>query len=230
MSTFRPLTPLVDVSDKNLAPGACPEVSEPSRWTTDDAAEPRLTDEGFDSLLDAEWQGFSVVHWTPANVARYAAMLLAPSANEQVLDVGSGVGKFCILGALATRGTFVGIEQRAHLTLAAKATASRAGATRATFVTGDALELDWTPYSALYFFNPFIEAKFPDDDRIDDTIQFGIDRYTECLVRTAAKLSAMASGTRVAIYYALGVPMPPGYALLWEEWMGEGRLSLWLRE
>lgn len=227
VNTYRPLRPLFDLSGNHLAPAPCPAAFEPARRTVD--GEALITDERFDALLDPKWRPFSDGHWTPARVAAYAALLLAPAANEQVLDIGSGVGKFCVVGALTTQGTFVGVEQRAHLVTAAEEAAACAGADRARFVAADAFSLDWTAFTALYFFNPFVEAKYQDDDQIDDTIEFGIGRYNACLAKTVEKLSGMPPGTRVAIYYALGTPMPPGYVLLWEDWMGEGRLSLWLR-
>ena len=44
------------------------------------------------------------MHWTPVHVARRAAQFLVTGPETRVLDVGSGPGKFCLVGALATQG------------------------------------------------------------------------------------------------------------------------------
>src|SRR4030095_5525386 len=68
-----------------------------------------------DRILPLRWRRFSVMYWTPVHVARRAAQLLVTGADSQVLDVGSGPGKFCLVGALATLGHFTGVEQRPHM-------------------------------------------------------------------------------------------------------------------
>ena len=114
-----------------------------------------VTDELFDRLYDPEIRAISAVHWTPAAVAVGMARLLAPDRSSIVLDIGSGVGKFCVLGALATEGVFVGIEQRLHLVTIARKLAGTLGIERASFVHGNVLDLDWSRFTAFYLFNPF---------------------------------------------------------------------------
>lgn len=69
----------------------------------------------FDRILPLCWRRFSIIHWTPVQVARRAAQFLVSGPETQVLDVESGAGKFCLVGALATQGDFTGVEQRPHL-------------------------------------------------------------------------------------------------------------------
>jgi tRNA G46 methylase TrmB len=38
-------------------------------------------------------------HWTPLSVARKAANFLAAETNARILDIGSGIGKFCLAAA-----------------------------------------------------------------------------------------------------------------------------------
>ncbi len=73
------------------------------------------TNADFDHVYPDWVRSLSERHWTPVDVAERAAELLVTSAGVRVLDVGSGAGKFCIIGALTTEGKFCGIEQRAHL-------------------------------------------------------------------------------------------------------------------
>ena len=83
-----------------------------------------LTDLEFDRVYPSWVRRLSDMHWTPVEVARRAAALLAVDPTTRVLDVGSGVGKFCLIGALTTRATFVGIEQRENLVTVARDTAA----------------------------------------------------------------------------------------------------------
>src|SRR3954471_20676012 len=85
-------------------------------------------DDEFDTVYSERVRSHSERHWTPVEVATRAADLLVASAYTRVLDVGSGAGKFCIVGALATRhGRFYGVEQRADLVHAAREAARHYG-------------------------------------------------------------------------------------------------------
>ena len=70
------------------------------------------SDADFDALCGSEIRKLSRIHWTPCKVATLAAELLVKSPDDRILDVGSGAGKFCILGALHTPARFVGVEKR----------------------------------------------------------------------------------------------------------------------
>src|SRR5258708_18652778 len=91
----------------------------------------------FDSIYDERTREFSPLHWTPLLVAARAARLLTQAGATRILDVGSGAGKFCIVGALSTDARFVGIERREHLVQIASGAASPLGATPATFIQAD---------------------------------------------------------------------------------------------
>jgi tRNA G46 methylase TrmB len=112
----------------------------------------------FDQQFPRRLQIKSPIHFTPVTVARTAARLLAPRDGIRVLDVGAGAGKFCVVAAREVPCcTFVGVELRPHLVRLAKRLAHRFAVTNATFVCGDALDLDWSEYDAFYFYNPFAE-------------------------------------------------------------------------
>src|ERR1041384_4617592 len=115
-----------------------------------------ISDEEFDQVFPEEFRERSFMHWTPVAVAMRAAELLAPEPNLRVLDVGAGVGKMCLVGALVTGATWWGIEQDQVLVAAANHAAWALdidGHTR--FVQGDGSRLAWDEFDALYFYNPF---------------------------------------------------------------------------
>jgi len=147
-----------------------------------------------------------------------------------VLDVGSGSGSLCVVGALATPGTFVGIEQRPSMVSLARRRARAAGATRALFLHGDAFSIDWTAYKGLYFFNPFAELEAPAWQRIDDKITFGSARLEACRRSTRARLAKMPEGTRVVVFYDLGLNLPAGYTRRHLEKVGPHPLELWVKD
>src|SRR5690349_287701 len=116
-----------------------------------------LDDDEFDEVYPDWGRRMSHVHWTPVAVARCAAQWLVARPGTRVLDVGSGVGKFAIVGSLVTEGVFYGIEQRKHLVDAAQAAARGLRAKSVHFLHGDMTTLDWQLFDAFYLYNPFQE-------------------------------------------------------------------------
>ena len=55
-------------------------------------------------------------HFTPIEVAKKAAAFLSLDNNKKIVDIGSGIGKFCLTAAhLFPNCEFYGIEQRLAL-------------------------------------------------------------------------------------------------------------------
>ena len=53
----------------------------------------------FNQLYPKNIQAKAARHWTPLEVAKTAADFLAPHNDVHVLDIGSGIGKFCLAAA-----------------------------------------------------------------------------------------------------------------------------------
>ena len=183
-----------------------------------------LTDDELDGLLpEALWRA-ARVHFTPVAVARRAVALLAPAAGATVLDVGAGVGKFCIAAALAAPTVrFVGIEQRAHLVELGRALARQLGATNVELIVGDALAHDWRDAAAVYLFNPFGEHADRAAPGLDGAIAPTPTQYFASRRAARDRLAALRPGTRVASYCDDRVP--PGYDLV----AVDDRLVVWRR-
>jgi SAM-dependent methyltransferase len=188
-------------------------------------------DVGFDaSVFPPEFGSLvSRWHWTPLAVARRAAALLANGGSPRILDVGSGVGKFCIAGALTTDAIFVGIEQRGRLVEAAREAASLCGAQRASFVHANMLEVDFADFDAFYFFNPFLELIDPAPFPIDRRIPLSSLRHREYVAASCSRLGEVKTGTRVVIYGGLGGEMPAGFSCELEETCYRDVLTLWIK-
>jgi SAM-dependent methyltransferase len=189
-----------------------------------------VSDVTFDAHLPVRYQAASVVHWTPMQACKDAVEWLAPEPGARVLDVGSGVGKLCLVGALTTPATFVGVEQRPHLVELSRNLAWQLGAKSALFVCKDAFDIDWGDYSSLYFYNPFIEGLFTEDRRIDTAIELSEELHAASVLRLADKLSTLRKGTRVVVYHALGCTFPCGFERVALKRSVHSDLELWRRK
>jgi predicted RNA methylase len=187
------------------------------------------SDVEFDSAYDMQIRELSAQHWTPVQVAARAAHLLTRAGANRVLDVGSGAGKFCIVGALSTDAEFVGVERRGYLVDIAKQTALKFGVDRATFVHASANGFSFEGFNGVYLYNPFYEQISTFLVQIDGAIERSALVYRDFVRSTMDKLAAMAPPVAVVTYNGFGGPMPPGYEFCGDEPAGNDQLELWVK-
>lgn len=188
-----------------------------------------VEDERFDALLPPWARELSRHHWTPVAVAKRAAELLAVRHGMRVLDVGAGVGKFCLVGASTTGGIFVGVEQRARLVEVARAIAQRCGVDRCSFVHGNMLDFEWSGFDGLYLFNPFAE-QLPASAPIDEAVPRSARRYRRYVRFVEEKLAEARQRTRLVTYHGFGGRVPPGWRAIVREPCGTDWVELWVKE
>jgi SAM-dependent methyltransferase len=191
--------------------------------------EGRVADSEFDDVYPITVQSVSSSFWTPISVAIRAAQLLVHRASTRVLDVGSGAGKFCIVGAAVTGATFTGIEHREHLVETARDAAHRLGIDRVRFFHGTFDEIDMTNVDAVYFYNPFEENLWGCHGNLDDTVELSKDRFIADIGRAEKLLADARIGTRVVTYHGFGGEMPAGYRRALRERKHSGFLELWVK-
>ena len=180
-------------------------------------------DQEFDRLVPDELRHLSSMHWTPVRVAARAAALLCATRGTRVLDIGSGIGKLCSIGALSALGTWTGVEQHAPLVASAMELASLLGvASRTRFVAADAFSIDWTEYDALYLYNPFELSPFDGGANPSQAVQ---------IARVQQRLEALPSCTRVVTLNGFGGVMPASFELLHHERVASVGLdlALWIQ-
>jgi SAM-dependent methyltransferase len=182
-----------------------------------------------DTFMPLTERRVSTLFWTPVNIALRVAELLVPRRSTRVLDIGSGVGKFCIVGAAATGARFVGVEHRQHLVHIATAAATEARLRTARFLHGDFGALDVRNFDSAYLYNPFEESCLPEAYQLDATIDLSATRFCTDVRRAEMLLAGARPGTRVATYHGFGGEMPSGYDHALRERHGAGYLDLWIK-
>ena len=188
-------------------------------------------DQAFDQIYEDRWRRASSCYWTPVAVAMRASAWFEEHGGRRVLDIGSGAGKACIVGALCSRLTFVGIEQREELVSVAQRAAVALGvADRASFVRGTIASFDTSPFDCIYLFNPFAENLFFEDLWLDDTVELSESRFRSDVRTVEQILDASPTGTKLVTYHGFGGRIPDGFAPMRSAAMGDDWLRLWEKQ
>lgn len=187
-----------------------------------------VSDADFDRCLAEPQQRASARYWTSVGVSLRLTRWLVEMGVAQVLDVGSGAGKFCVVGALASGITFTGVEHRAHLVMFAEALAEHFGvADQARFVAGGLDAVNFHEFDALYFYNPFGENHFTAADHLDSTVELNRRRFDRDVAKVEHLLEQVPVGTYLATYNAYGGRVPDTFDLLRAQVADVSLLRLW---
>lgn len=172
-----------------------------------------VSDDDFDLIYPESIRKFTRRHWTPVAVAKLAAEYLAAGKNTKILDIGSGAGKFCMVGAATTTGKFTGIEQRKGLHDFCVKAARVHHLENISFLHGNITELDFSDYDAFYFYNSFRE-NIDITAVIDDSVETGVHLMDVYSRSVHDKLAARKPGTRLATYWTRENLIPSDYRIV----------------
>ncbi|NML21230.1 methyltransferase domain-containing protein [Pseudoflavitalea sp. G-6-1-2] len=182
----------------------------------------------FCSLVPDLSSELNEVHWAPLRIIRKSVEFLAHRENLKILDIGSGIGKFCLAAAsYKSDAHFYGVEQRASLIERAEALKHDLGLPNITFLHKNFTQLDLGSFDGFFFYNAFFE-NIPGAYRIDESIEFSkelYDYYTHYLYN---ELSVLQPGVRIATYCSWDDEIPPTFKL--QEWHEQGLLKFWIRQ
>lgn len=182
------------------------------------------TDDSFNAIYPSRIRKVAEKHFTPLSVAKSASEFLVNSPGTRVLDIGSGAGKFCMVGSITTRGCFTGIEQREELVQLSKRLVDSYQLTNITFINTNVIFVDFSEYDAFYIYNPFYE-NIDTRGNIDDTIVLTPSLYDSYSTHTFAQLSTCMPGVRLATYYTSPTIVPPSFTLI--DSLYDGQLKFW---
>jgi len=184
-------------------------------------------DREFHQLYPPMIQKRALRHWTPLQVSRYAAQFLVTEPGSRILDIGSGVGKFCLAAAYyQPGGMFFGIEQRKDLHEIALGIKSELQLENAFFMQGNFTQLDLAAYDHFYFFNSFYE-NLDGSEKIDATIQYSSSLYNYYNRYLYKQLEQLPQGTRIATYHSLEDEIPPCYYVVKTHY--DNLLKFWIK-
>jgi 2-polyprenyl-3-methyl-5-hydroxy-6-metoxy-1,4-benzoquinol methylase len=186
------------------------------------------SDAAFDTLYSLRVQQLSSIHWTPIEVAKRAAAHLTGGAGKNILDIGSGAGKFCIIAAHNFPDhIFYGVEQRKALIDEAIIAQNATSTLNAKFIHANFNELDMERFDHFYFYNSFSENLFHYKP-IDNLVQASAEIYEEYLAQFYSLLDSKPPGTRLATFHCPDGYVPPAYKRIRHS-PGE-MLSLWIKQ
>lgn len=186
-----------------------------------------MLDEDFDQVYAPPIKELSNRHWTPIHVVKRATDFLCYKENQKILDVGSGVGKFCTVGALLKRDSFFyGVEYRKKFIEISDQIKTDYRMKNAFFIHKDFTELDFTHFDGVYFFNSFHE-RIDADCIIDDYSEFSYDAYKKYTQDLFLKLNSMAEGTRLVTYHTEDIYIPYDYRIV--DHQVEGKLRFYIK-
>ena len=173
-----------------------------------------MNDITFDGLYPERIQQLSKLHWTPMEVARKSAKFLASEPGVKILDIGSGVGKFCIIGGHSfPEVSFYGIEQREDLFQLAESARELTGVKNVNFIHGNFTQINFAEYDHFYFYNSFFEH-IASEGHIDQHTEYSTILYHYYSSHLYTELEARPDGTRLVTFHSQEVEIPASYKLV----------------
>jgi len=189
-----------------------------------------VSDRRFDEVFSTDWRAPSARFWTPVAVALRVASWFSEHGSRRVLDIGSGAGKMCIVGALSSDIEFIGIEHREPLVREARSVAETLGVEeRTTFLHGSIDTLDVSAYDSFYLYNPFWENVYSTGERLDSNVELTEARYRRDTRTVERILRAAPIGARIITYHGFGGRMPNSYAPVKTLRIASDALRLWVK-
>lgn len=188
---------------------------------------PELTEESFNRLLPDYLRRASKLYFTPIYVAQIATQWLTEDGPQKVLDIGAGVGKFCIAGAKTSDSYFHGIEYRPSLAKIADGLIHNFGIKNAIVQNRDIKHVDFTKFTAFYLFNPFYE-NMVSAKRLNNEVLLKEELYSYYYNHTKKNLDKTASGTRLVTFHGNNTEVPESFRLVKES--KYRTLKLWIKE
>jgi SAM-dependent methyltransferase len=185
-----------------------------------------ISDEEFDAIFPFEMRELSERHWTSVFVAKISSDYFCNRHPVKVLDIGSGAGKFCFVGAtLHPTSQFHGIDIRKHFIDFSNKLKEEYQVHNASFFHKDVLQIDFSGYDAIYFFNSFQE-KIDASSIIDRDSAVSVEMYIAYTNHIFNELNKVPIGTKLVTYYSEDFYVPSSFKLLSTHINGELKFYL----
>ena len=186
-----------------------------------------LSEIGFNNLLPDYLKFASRLYFTPIDVAQQAAIWLTENGEKKILDIGSGVGKFCVAAAINVDSHFYGVEYRKSLNQIGKMLVKHYNLTNVTLLQANILDITFLDYDGFYIFNPFYE-NLEKAKRLNDEVELKEHLYLDFLKHTEDQLNLAKPGTKLVTYHGNNFEVPNSYKKINEAFNGD--LKLWAKQ
>lgn len=186
-----------------------------------------VSDDEFSQIYPESIRKLSRRNWTPIGIAKMAAEFLVPFSGMRVLDIGSGAGKFCMVGSIYTPGYFTGVEQRNSLVELSNKLIESYFIKNVNIIHSNITEISFSDYDSFYFYNPFYEH-IDRSALIDSSIEINPLLYKSYSNYVYEQLSVAKKGTRLVTYWDGLHEFPLGYELQSSAYMD--LLKFWIKK
>ena len=184
-----------------------------------------IDDTDFNLIYPNKIKKIADIHFTPIQVSKTAAQYLADREGVKILDVGSGAGKFCMIGSACTDGHFIGVEQRKGLCTVAKRIKRKYNLTNVEFINANITDIPFKEFDAFYFFNSFYEHISVFANKIDDEIALDRKLYSFYSAYVKEQLDSMPIGTKLVTYFSFLKEIPDSYKVKFTKF--DEKLKMW---
>ncbi len=186
-----------------------------------------FNEENFNSLLPDYLKKVSERFFTPISTGQIAAQWLTEDKNKSILDIGAGVGKFCITGAKCTNSYYCGIEYRKSLVNVACDIISAYRLENTSVLHGNMVDVDFMNFDAFYLFNPFYE-NLSCNYRLNDEVELNESKYGYYLKHVEKQLEKTKTGTRLVTFHGNNFEIPESFKKIKQT--EDNYLKLWIKQ
>lgn len=183
-----------------------------------------VKDKDFDMIYPLAIRKMSNRHFTEVAVAIQAAQLLVTKPKQKILDIGSGVGKFCFVAGSYTEADYTGVDYRKHFVELCTNIKIKHRFKNVNFIHNDIMNIDFTKFDSFYFFNSFQEHTDA-TAKLDDTIEVNQEKYKKYFLFLKEQFENMPEGTRIVTYHVHHFQIPDSYRLVSMHF--DGLLNCW---
>lgn len=202
------------------------EVATISRLLRENAP---VADSDFDLLLSNHPRKKSGSYWSCVKAAQTASRLFREAGATRILDVGSGVGKFCSIASLTLGRRVWGVERRGELVDESRRLARRLNA-EVEILEGTLGVVTPARFDGFYFYNPFGEYVASESGRYDGAFPRSFDDYLRDVRLVERWLRAAPVGTALVTYNGLGGRIPASFGVRYLTLVRDDIMRLWVKE
>jgi len=171
-----------------------------------------ISDNDFNVIYPPKISSLATKHWSSVSVSKLASNFLVDRPGTKVLDIGSGAGKFCMIGATNTKGHFTGVEQREELVKLSTQLSESYRINNVKFIHANIMSISFADYDAFYFYNSFYE-NIDVLNRIDDSVRLGVQLYHRYSIHLVEQLASLRVGTRLVTFCSSLSVIPESFQL-----------------